>query len=155
MIKPASYSRDLRRRRKVPRELSAAFLSRRSKVCQEAAETKARRRIYRLRILIGRSAVRRYTLYRVCRANSGNSPSFRKNYMPTCSIATTTNGNFALIPCDHIRLTIHSSFYLYSSLTITRNESNYHVNKDNFEVRLSGRIRKVPYFRYIYRTLQN
>lgn len=88
------------------RELPAASLWWRSKVCQEAAETKARRRIYRLRILIGRSAVRRYKLYRVCRANSEDSPSFTKVIRRRDAPIATTNST----PRD--RIVIHPSFYL-------------------------------------------
>lgn len=88
------------------RELPAASISRRSKVCQEAAETKARRRIYRLRILIGRSAARRYRLYRVCRANSEDSRSFTKVIRRRDAPIATTNST----PRD--RTAIHpSSFY--------------------------------------------
>lgn len=99
-------------------ELPAASLLRRGKVCQEAAETKARRRIYRLRILIGRSAVRRYNLYRVCRANSEDSRSSTKVIRQRDTPIATTNST----PRD--RIAIHSSFSSYSSFTLIKNESN-------------------------------
>lgn len=86
------------------RELPAASLSWRRKVCQEAAETKARRRIYRLRILIGRSVVRRYKLYRVCRANSEDSRSFTKVVCRRDASITMTNST------PHDRIAIHPSF---------------------------------------------